>query len=114
MLSLKILQLASGRKVLFLIFFCLMVFFWHLGLLPFYTRNEAREGLVVWEMARTGNWTLPKINGDYIPFKPPLFHWMGVLVAKITGRVDEFTIRFPSALLATLGVLLTYFAAARL
>src|SRR5438552_1476559 len=91
-----------------------MVFYWHLGLLPFYTRNENREGLVVWEMVRTGDWTLPPINGDYIPFKPPLFHWTGAIVAKITGRVDEFTVRFPSALFATLGVLLTYLAATRI
>ena len=54
------------------------------------------------------------INGDYIPFKPPFFHWIGVLISKVTGDVDELTIRFPSALFATLGVLLVYTAGTRL
>lgn len=88
--------------------------FLEIGESPFYTRGESREGLVVWEMYKTGNWILPIINGDYVPFKPPLFHWIGVLVAKITGRVDEFSIRFPSALFASLGVVVTYAAGARL
>jgi len=65
-------------------------------------------------MHSTGNWILPSINGEYIPFKPPLFHWLGVLVAIVVGRVDEFTVRFPSALLGTLGVLMTYYVGERL
>ena len=100
--------------LLFLLALCFMQFFWRLGEAPFYTRGESREGLVVWEMYKTGNWVLPIINGDYVPFKPPLFHWIGVLVAEITGRVDEFSIRFPSALFASLGVLVIYAGGARL
>ena len=101
--------------VLFLLLaLCFLQFFWRLGDIPFYSRGESREGLVVWEMVKTGNLILPMINGDYIPFKPPLFHWIGVLAAKITGGVDEFSIRFPSALFAALGALLTYTAGARL
>jgi 4-amino-4-deoxy-L-arabinose transferase-like glycosyltransferase len=112
-LNLIIARLFPVRNIVLLIFLCFMIFYWHLGLLPFYTRGENREGLVIWEMVRTGDWILPPINGDYIPFKPPLFHWIGALAAEITGRVDEFTVRFPSALLATIGVLLTYFAGTR-
>jgi 4-amino-4-deoxy-L-arabinose transferase-like glycosyltransferase len=93
---------------------CFIQFFWHLGDVPFYTRGESREGLVIWEMYRTGNWILPMINGDYIPFKPPLFHWVGVLASQLTGDVSELTVRFPSALFATLGVLLTYLVGTRL
>jgi len=61
---------------LLLLVLCFMQFFWRLGEVPFYTRGESREGLVVWEMYKTGNWVLPIINGDYVPFKPPLFHWI--------------------------------------
>ena len=93
---------------------CFALFYWHLGLLPFYTRGESREALVVWEMVRTGDWILPRINGDYIPYKPPLFHWFGALLGITTGRVDEFTVRFPSAFFATCGVLMIYFTGARL
>ncbi|HEX7231372.1 MAG TPA: glycosyltransferase family 39 protein, partial [Candidatus Binatia bacterium] len=94
--------------------FCFILLFFGLSELPFFTRGEPREGLVVWEMYSSGNWILPAVNGDYIPFKPPLFHWLALLVSFFFGRVDEFTLRFPSALLATAGVLLTYRVATRL
>jgi len=93
--------------------FCFVLLFLGLGELPFYTRGEPREGLVVWEMYRSGNWILPAVNGDYIPFKPPLFHWFALLVSYLFGRVDEFTLRLSSALLATAGVLVIYRVAAR-
>ena len=43
-----------------------------------------------------------------------MFHWIAALASLSTGSFNEFTVRFPSALLATLGVLLTYLAGARL
>jgi 4-amino-4-deoxy-L-arabinose transferase-like glycosyltransferase len=93
---------------------CFFLFFWQLGAIPFYERGEPREGLVVWEMYKTGNWILPIINGDYIPFKPPFFHWSGALISAVVGEVSELTIRLPSALFATLGVVLVYIAGTRL
>jgi 4-amino-4-deoxy-L-arabinose transferase-like glycosyltransferase len=104
----------ESLNILFLLAVCFGLFLWKLGALPFFERGEPREALVVWEMYSTGNWILPIINGEYIPFKPPLFHWLGVLVAIVVGRVDEFTVRFPSALLGTLGVLMTYYVGERL
>jgi 4-amino-4-deoxy-L-arabinose transferase-like glycosyltransferase len=104
----------ESRNILFLLATCFALFLWKLGALPFFERGEPREALVVWEMHSTGNWILPIINGEYIPFKPPLFHWLGVLVAIVVGRVDEFTVRFPSALLGTLSVLMTYYVGERL
>jgi 4-amino-4-deoxy-L-arabinose transferase-like glycosyltransferase len=105
---------SERRNILFLLALCFALFLWKLGALPFFERGEPREALVVWEMHSTGNWILPIINGEYIPFKPPLFHWLGVLVAIVVGRVDEFTVRFPSAILGTLDVLMTYYVARRL
>jgi 4-amino-4-deoxy-L-arabinose transferase-like glycosyltransferase len=99
--------------VALLLALCSGLYFWRLGNLPFHTRGEPREALVVWEMVRTGNWILPLINDDYIPYKPPLFHWFGVLTSEIYGDVNELTVRLPSALFATLGVFLIYLAAGR-
>jgi 4-amino-4-deoxy-L-arabinose transferase-like glycosyltransferase len=99
------------RDLLVLVVISFALYFWNLGDLPFHDRGEPREGLVVQAMYSTGNWILPIINGDYIPFKPPLFHWFGVLVALIVGHVDELVTRFPSALFGTLGVLMTYYVA---
>lgn len=103
-----------ARHISLLLGVCFLLYFWQLGQIPFYDRGEPREGLVVAEMNASGNWILPRVNGDYIPFKPPLFHWMGVIATKIFGGMNEFSLRFPSALLGTLGILLTYFAGARL
>jgi 4-amino-4-deoxy-L-arabinose transferase-like glycosyltransferase len=55
-----------------------------------------------------GEWLVPLKRATDIPSKPPLFHWSAALTSKIAGRLDESTIRFPSAFYATLGVLLLY------
>lgn len=102
------------RDIAILAVFCLVLLFFGLSELPFFSRGEPREGLVVWEMYFSGNWILPAVNGDYIPFKPPLFHWLALLASYLFGRVDEFTLRLPSALLATAGVLVIYQVAGRL
>ncbi|HEY3153948.1 MAG TPA: glycosyltransferase family 39 protein [Candidatus Binatia bacterium] len=101
-------------NVTILLGICFLLLFWNLGVVPFFLRGESREGLVVSEMYATGNWILPAVNGDYIPFKPPLFHWFGVITGYPFGGIDEFTLRLPSAIFAALGVLMTYFTAGRL
>jgi 4-amino-4-deoxy-L-arabinose transferase-like glycosyltransferase len=104
-------KLTSWLFDLTLIFgICLFLFFHGLGAAPFYDKQEAREALVIWEIHHSGNWILPLRNGNEIPAKPPFFHWLGALVSKSVDRIDEFTTRFPSALLGTLGVILTYAA----
>ncbi len=87
---------------------CTLVFVWGLGDIPFYTKGQPREATVIWEIYHHGDWILPLRNGHIIPSKPPLFHWLGTLVALALGQVSEFSIRLPSALLALFGVLLTY------
>lgn len=87
---------------------CLLLFFRGIGNTPFYDKQEPREALVIWEIHNSGNWILPLRNGHEIPSKPPLYHWLAALISATTGRVDELTSRLPSAVLGTLGVLLTY------
>jgi 4-amino-4-deoxy-L-arabinose transferase-like glycosyltransferase len=93
---------------------CFALYFWGLWAVPFYDKGEPREGLVVWEIWHNGNWILPLRAGIDIPSKPPMFHWIAAVTSLASGSFNEFTVRFPSALLATLGVLLTYLAATRL
>src|SRR5881296_3016557 len=76
-----------------------------------YEGGEAREGLVVREMLRTGDWILPLWNGSVVPSKPPLFHWLAAGAAALTGAgVTEHTLRVPSIALAGLVVLLVFLA----
>ena len=91
-----------------------ILYFWGLGELPFYDQGEPREGLQVIEAIDQGEWLLPLRNGVELPSKPPLFHWFGGLVAVLLGRVDELTLRLPSALVATAILLaISWFGARR-
>jgi len=92
----------------FLILFSFLVYIWGLGDVPFYTKGQPREATVIWEIYHNGEWILPLRNGHLIPSKPPLFHWLGTLISLVFGQLSELTIRLPSALLALLGVLMTY------
>src|SRR5215210_4151766 len=87
---------------------CLLLYWWGLGDVPFYTKGEPREATVVWEIYTTGEWILPLRNGHIIPSKPPLFHWLGTGTSFARGELTEWTIGFPSALLGLVGVGLTY------
>ena len=76
-----------------------------------YEGGEAREGLVVREMLRTGDWVLPLWNGSVVPSKPPLFHWLAAASARLSSAgVTEHTLRAPSIALAGLVVLLVFLA----
>jgi 4-amino-4-deoxy-L-arabinose transferase-like glycosyltransferase len=87
---------------------CGIVFFANLGRIPFYDKGEPREALVVRDIVLNGNWIFPLKLGQQIPSKPPLFHWVGALASLVRGHMTEATVRFPSALFASLGVLLVY------
>lgn len=59
------------------------------------------------EMIETGDYIVPHQAGLPRLKKPPLGYWVIVGVAKITGRVDEFSSRLPAAIAAGLLCLLT-------
>ncbi len=87
---------------------CVVIYMLSLGDVDFYTKGQPREATVVWEIYNNGNWVLPLRNGHIIPSKPPLFHWLGAAASYVFGGLSEFSIRFPSALLALIGVIVTY------
>jgi 4-amino-4-deoxy-L-arabinose transferase-like glycosyltransferase len=106
--------MTNARTISLLAVLCLLLFFPGLADIPFHTKGEPREAVVVWEIVTTGEWVLPLRNGTDIPSKPPLFHWLGALTSLAAGEVSELTVRLPSALLGTAGVLLTFATGARL
>ena len=89
------------------------LFFSRLGSLPFYTKGEPREAVQVWDEINRSEWILPLRNGVDLPSKPPLFHWLGGAASLARGEVDELSCRLPSAVLATLSVLLVFWLGAR-
>lgn len=93
---------------LLLITLCGVLFFPSLSRIPFFNKGEPREALLVLEIYQHGDWLFPLKRGEEIPSKPPLFHWFGALASIAWGDVTEATVRLPSAVFATLGVLLIY------
>ncbi len=65
---------------------------------PIATRGEAREGLVVRELAAGGSWVLPRRQG-VIASKPPLYHWLAAGAVGVFGWSDA-AVRLPSVLAA--------------
>jgi len=104
----------TRQTVAGLLLLIFLLYFWDLGQIPFYNYEESKEALIVWEMVNGGGWVLPLRNGTELPLKPPLFHWFGALIALISGKVNEFAVRSPSAFFATGAVLGTFFFGQRL
>jgi predicted membrane-bound mannosyltransferase len=102
------LETAATVHILLLLILCGMLYFPYLGNTPFFDKGEPREALAVQDIVQRGEWLFPLKRATAIPSKPPLFHWSAALVATATGKLNETTIRFPSALYATLGVLFVY------
>ena len=91
-----------------LIFLSVLVFF---GLQitdrPFFTKGESREAVVIQNMFSQNNFILPTRNADQFPSKPPMFHWTAAAISNFAG-INEFTIRAPSALYASLTFIYTF------
>ena len=98
----------SFIHILLLLALCGVLYFPYLGNTPFFDKGEPREAMAVQDIVQRGEWLFPLKRATAIPSKPPLFHWSAALTSRVTGALDETTIRFPSALYATLGVLILY------
>ncbi len=87
---------------------CGALYFPYLGSTPFFDKGEPREALAVQDIVQRGEWLVPLKRATDIPSKPPLFHWSAAAASLFRGELSEPTIRFPSAVYATLGVLFLY------
>ena len=97
-------------EIRILIGLCFALFFLGNWLLPVTDPTENCYALTVKEMLEAGDWFSPRIYGNYWYDKPIFFYWELLLSCKIFG-VNEFALRFPSAVMATACVALTYFCA---
>ena len=82
--------------------------------MPIYRVSEAREGSVINALAEGDSLVLPLRHGKIIPSKPPLYHWLSFFIFRPDRPINEFQLRFVSAL-AGIGMLaLTFFTGQRL
>jgi len=80
---------------------------------PFYTKGEPREAIVVQQMVAGEGLALPLLGRGEIQSKPPLFHWMGAAIGVAAGGVSETGVRAPSLLAGLLVIALVVAAGYR-
>jgi 4-amino-4-deoxy-L-arabinose transferase-like glycosyltransferase len=84
-----------------------------LGARPLYKTDEARYGEIAREMAQSGDWVTPRLNGFKYFEKPPLQYWATAASFKLFGEHD-WAARLWTGLMALFGVALTFYAGNRL
>ena len=106
--SLYYLLTLPSFQIVVLLSISFIIFFVNLDGWDLWNPDEPRYAQVAKEMMESGNWILPHLNSRVYPDKPPVFFWLIALSSKIKGEVNSFSARFPSALAAVLGILITY------
>ena len=102
---------ATWFKDLALIFLLTALLFCGLlGERPLSNPDEGRYTEIPREMAVTGDFVTPRLNGVKYFEKPPLVYWLSALTFQQFG-VNEFTARLWGAIFSIIGVLATYAAA---
>ncbi|WP_142810199.1 ArnT family glycosyltransferase [Tepidiphilus olei] len=100
---------ALYRRLLFVTFLLgALVFYWGLGDIALLSFNEARRAVPAEGMFRSGDWLLPRLNGELYLAKPPLLYWLAAACAWLFGATNEWAVRLPSALAASLCVWVCY------
>ncbi len=99
-----------------LLILCLayVLFIHALGNISLWDPDEPRQAIMAREMLARGDYMHPYLNGLPYLEKPPLHPWLIMLTARVSGTINEFSSRLPSALAATLLLLFTYFLGRRL
>ncbi len=98
---------------LFLLIFLGVIFFLWLGSRPLFVPDEGRYAEIAREMAASGNYITPYLNGIKYFEKPVLFYWLGAFAIKFAG-LSLWTLRSINACLALAGCLLTYWVSRHL
>ena len=94
-------------------FSAIFMLFWALGTRELWTA-ENRWAEITRNMLLSGDYFHPKINGEPYFDKPLIGYWTIALASKLTGRLDEFAIRLPSAVAGLVTLWMTILLGKRL
>ncbi|MGC8669428.1 MAG: ArnT family glycosyltransferase [Chthonomonadales bacterium] len=86
---------------------CYTAYFWRLGGVGILDLDEGLYAECAREMAGTGDWVTPRVNGSPFFEKPPLAYWAAGACFRLFGR-SEFTARLPAAVASGLVVGLVF------
>ncbi len=84
--------------------------FFELGRMDVVSDNEGQRAAPPAEMLRSGSYATPTLNGRVYLAKPPLLYWTIAVVYAVTGYINEWTARIPTAACSLALVLCVYFA----
>lgn len=93
--------------LLVILFLSYLFFFFNLGSYSLKEPDEGRYAEIPREMAEQGDYVVPHLNYTRYFEKPPLSYWVTAASYKLFG-LDEWSFRFPNALVAFLCSLLLY------
>ena len=96
-----------GRHYLLLTALAGLVFFLNLGGPTLWDVDEGRNGPCSEAMFMSGDWIVPTFNRELRVDKPALLYWLQILCYYAFG-INEFAVRFPSAVAALGTVLISY------
>jgi 4-amino-4-deoxy-L-arabinose transferase-like glycosyltransferase len=110
MCSSKIISEKITKKAAFLVVAAFSVFsaFWAISSFPI-GNHEAYVGVTAKQMLNSHDWTVPIYNGQPRLNKTPLNYWLVALGAKISGGVNNFVLRLPSAALAVISTMAIFY-----
>lgn len=96
-------------RLLVIFALALVLFFSYLGSISLWDPDEPRQAIMAREMMDRSDYIHPYLNG--IPYleKPPFYPWMIIAASRISGEVNEFSSRVPSAIAATFLLFVTFF-----
>ncbi len=93
----------------FLLVFLLAIAFYSIRVSDLSIRGEeSRRGRIAWEMWNTGDWIVPRIQGEPVFYRPPLQNWLIALAGMCRGEFDGWAVRLPSVAAVVLTVVVTY------
>ena len=94
-------------ELLLLTLLCLGIYFSRLTDLTI-RGEESRWARVAQEMVETGDWIVPRQQGEPFPDRPPLNSWAMIVASQLTGQLNLVAIRLPTVLATLLTTLLVY------
>ena len=103
----------SQRSLIALLLAFALVWMGTLGCRKLVTPDEGRYAEISREMALSGDWVTPRLNGIKYFEKPPLQYWATAAAFKTFGET-EFSARLWTGLAGLLAVLATFFTGRRL
>ena len=96
--------------ILTILIFWFITSFYKISDRDLWSTGETREAEIAQEMIESNDYLVPKFNKEFLPWKPPLFHWMECIASVFTKKqVDSFSSRLPSSLSFLIGAFIIFF-----